>query len=89
MIAGLYFARLFALFFDYEQFLQMVRPNSICPLKVNCRRMGSSGKQLAHRKPILESSNCPFAVYSCQALTGYFGCAGANLQLDVKTQLVL
>lgn len=48
MIAGLFFARLFALFFDviehYEQFLQMVRPPSNCPLKVNCRRMGSSGK---------------------------------------------
>lgn len=93
MVAGLCFAKPFALFFDvteyYEQFLQMVRPPSNCPLKVDCRRMGSSGKWLQHRKPIWESSHCPFAVFSCQAQTGYFGCAGANLQLGVKTHLVL
>lgn len=67
MIAGLYFAKLFALFFGvtgrYEQFLQLVRPPSSSPLKVDCRRMGSSGKYWQHRKALLESSNCPFAVF--------------------------
>lgn len=93
MMAGLCFARLFALFFNviehHEQFFQMVRPPSNCPLRVDCRRMGSSGKLLQHREPTLESSSCPFAVFSCQAQTGCFGFAGTNLHLGVKTQLVL
>lgn len=51
--------------------------------------MGSSGKELQHREPTLESSDCPFAGFSCQARTGHFGCAGADSQLGVKAQFVV